>query len=643
MAAGLLAISAYTPARDRQGRLVPGARMDIYANRTTTRVAVYADAALSTPLPNPVVANASGQFPAVWADGGLDSVPILYTLAYSASDGTTIGNPSVFDDIQPSVSLDLIAGQTKAERDLSDLKPVNHLLGGPLATFSPVGNGWATKGFFNLLFDDTNESVSVRQFDFALGANYSKGTPGTGGGSESGPGDEGAKCLMYGGVNMRPGCYKAWTQNLLMHLAEGVTPEYVNIVEFDIDNHSGQSFGTGIGTAGLTGAAVWGVTINGGNPAAHTVTGAQAIISSAAGPIYERGYVVAPGAVVQAAFDDYSNGTASYRDLGSHEYGVDLSGAYSAMGVRVPNGVSYGAKRNNNTNAALMALDASNNLQLGASGVTDTFVGTSLYPNADNAKALGGGSLRFSAIYLATAPIVTSDPEQKTDMRRVSDYDYGPIFDAVSGWSYQFKVGGQEQVLAPCIETVQATETVEVAEEYIEIIDGAAVRQVRMITEERPLWDELPLVDAEGAPILREVVELDVDDQGVQRMIRVRTPARDDAGNPMVDEQGEPVFVISEQPAKRKRMIPATHRVARMVKKEILKETYVDRAGARRHWGFDADEIAAIGDILGEDFAGYVVGENGEKFIRPDQLAPFLWEEVKALRRRVSALENRVV
>lgn len=107
MAAGMLAISNYTPARDRNGRLVPGARLDVYQNRTTTRVSVYANAALTIPLPNPVIANASGVFPAVWAEGGSLESPILYQLAYSASDGSSIGNPSSFSDVQPGVSLAL--------------------------------------------------------------------------------------------------------------------------------------------------------------------------------------------------------------------------------------------------------------------------------------------------------------------------------------------------------------------------------------------------------------------------------------------------------------------------------------------------------------------------------------------------------
>lgn len=103
MAAGRLSLSQYMPARDRQGRLVPGARMRVWQNRTTTNAAVFSDAGLNTPLTNPVVANASGRFPEVWVDGGTAEAPTLFTLAFSASDGSTIGNPSVFDDVSTSV------------------------------------------------------------------------------------------------------------------------------------------------------------------------------------------------------------------------------------------------------------------------------------------------------------------------------------------------------------------------------------------------------------------------------------------------------------------------------------------------------------------------------------------------------------
>lgn len=155
MAAGLLAITNYSPARDRNGALVPGARMRVRQNRTTTLATVYADANLTTPLANPVIANSSGQFPAVWAQGGTAEAPVLYSVDYSASDGTTIGNPNSFDDVQPSVSLDLVSGALKADIDLDNVPdaaliergprtiPVNNLVAflGDSITANGIANG----------------------------------------------------------------------------------------------------------------------------------------------------------------------------------------------------------------------------------------------------------------------------------------------------------------------------------------------------------------------------------------------------------------------------------------------------------------------------------------------------------------------
>ena len=115
MAAGMLAVSAYTPARDRNGRLAPGARMRVWQNRTTTNAAIFADAALTTALTNPVVANSSGQFPAVWASSGTEADPVLYTVKYELADGGSIGNPSTFDDVRPGVSLGLVSAATKLD------------------------------------------------------------------------------------------------------------------------------------------------------------------------------------------------------------------------------------------------------------------------------------------------------------------------------------------------------------------------------------------------------------------------------------------------------------------------------------------------------------------------------------------------
>lgn len=106
MAAGMIILPQYMPARDRSGRLVSGARLTVYANRTTTKATIYADAALTTPLANPVVANSSGQFASIWTEAGTVDVPSLYTLAVSGASGESIGNPAVFHDWQPSLDAD---------------------------------------------------------------------------------------------------------------------------------------------------------------------------------------------------------------------------------------------------------------------------------------------------------------------------------------------------------------------------------------------------------------------------------------------------------------------------------------------------------------------------------------------------------
>lgn len=98
MAAGRIVLSQYFPARDRNGFLVGGAKLFVYANKTTTKAPIYSNAGLTTPLTNPVVANSSGQFPSIWADDAS-----LYTLSITGPTGTSIGNPSVFDDFSVSV------------------------------------------------------------------------------------------------------------------------------------------------------------------------------------------------------------------------------------------------------------------------------------------------------------------------------------------------------------------------------------------------------------------------------------------------------------------------------------------------------------------------------------------------------------
>ncbi|MFZ2770029.1 MAG: hypothetical protein WAZ50_02810, partial [Minisyncoccia bacterium] len=105
MAAGRVVLSQYFPARDRNGRLVAGAKLYVLVNGTTSELApIFANEAMTTPLANPVVANSSGQFVSIWADD-----TDLYTLSITGPNGESIGNPSVFEDCSLTSILSIVS------------------------------------------------------------------------------------------------------------------------------------------------------------------------------------------------------------------------------------------------------------------------------------------------------------------------------------------------------------------------------------------------------------------------------------------------------------------------------------------------------------------------------------------------------
>lgn len=69
---------------DTAGRPIAGAHAYFYRSGTSTLTAVYADAALSTPRTNPVIADIHGLLPAIYLD---DS--ILYRVVFTGADGDT--------------------------------------------------------------------------------------------------------------------------------------------------------------------------------------------------------------------------------------------------------------------------------------------------------------------------------------------------------------------------------------------------------------------------------------------------------------------------------------------------------------------------------------------------------------------------
>jgi hypothetical protein len=100
MAAGRLIWPLIEPVLDATGRVVSGAVLKVYANRTTTLVGIFADMAMLTPVANPqtgiYASDSAGRFftqtHAFWVPAGL-----LYSMRVDRPDGTF----DVINDIQP--------------------------------------------------------------------------------------------------------------------------------------------------------------------------------------------------------------------------------------------------------------------------------------------------------------------------------------------------------------------------------------------------------------------------------------------------------------------------------------------------------------------------------------------------------------
>ena len=131
MAAGRFVVPPYFPARDRDFNLLSGALLYVYQNETTTKVNIYTDEALTVLSSNPVVANSSGQFPAIYADAGTESVPVLYSVSVTTSTGASPGNPFNFDNYRPSVDWETATlALAEAAADVGVLFSLLHRLDG---------------------------------------------------------------------------------------------------------------------------------------------------------------------------------------------------------------------------------------------------------------------------------------------------------------------------------------------------------------------------------------------------------------------------------------------------------------------------------------------------------------------------------
>lgn len=179
MAAGRIVLSTLMPARDRNDRLVAGAKLYVYTNRTTTPVTIYTTSALTTSQANPVVANSSGQFPDIWIEAGTSAAPSLYTVSITGPNGESIANPSVFDDYSPSLNYasdvtafartlldDTSAAQMRTTLGADLAANVNYTAGGTGASAvtvsAVIGASFRSPLMYGAIGDGTSHPLSER-------------------------------------------------------------------------------------------------------------------------------------------------------------------------------------------------------------------------------------------------------------------------------------------------------------------------------------------------------------------------------------------------------------------------------------------------------------------------------------------------
>lgn len=110
MAGKRIVIGGYMPALDLNGYPVAGAKLRFYTNLTTTLATVYTSAALTVAHPNPVIADAAGQFPSIFADEAT-----AFSVEITDGDDKPINGLRNRDNVRTSLFFGQEAAESAAE------------------------------------------------------------------------------------------------------------------------------------------------------------------------------------------------------------------------------------------------------------------------------------------------------------------------------------------------------------------------------------------------------------------------------------------------------------------------------------------------------------------------------------------------
>lgn len=232
-------------------------------------------------------------------------------------------------------------------------------------------------------------------------------------------------------------------------------------------------------------------------------------------------------------------------------------------------------------------------------------------PYTDNATTLGTSSYRWSTVYAATGTINTSDAREKIVDRAIDGDAALALVEEIEPFLFRWREGGTdiEYIDEVYEEQDQATEIVVETVTEIEVADGVARPVERQRKTRRAIFDEVPVVGADGEPLTRAV------------------PYTDDDGKPAVRE------------------VPILHRVPRMetVSRTRRVPVATPRPGERLHAGVSAQDVRAALLANGLDCAAWGLDDKNDpdsrQHLRPDQMMWLLWSAVRTLAGRVETLE----
>lgn len=560
-------------AEDIDGGVIVGAKLYWYTRGTSTPKITYSDRALTVPNTNPVIANAAGRFGPIWLDD--DGGKFILTDA----DG---------DPTAPLITRDDVCLASS---------PI--MTGTQSFTAAPLGNSGSTKTSRKLEAATSSGNANAREFMDILSLSSSHGYGGT-------PAND--KVTQYRSFVAAAGSADGWVGNDLFRQETNDTIN-AHVVEFDFDMISNNKYGTTAAGAGLVGGTLagggafatgsaHGVVVTGIATGTGTIT--SAFTAASGTNMFQRGFTAAVGCI-QAGFEEVSAASSAFRSAGANADGLNtVLASYSGAAVLIGNTQAIQSLTSGGARRTLLKMDASSNLLLGTDTITaatNVLVGSSILPVTDNVVQVGGAGARYTAIWAVNGAIQTSDPSEKVEIAPISIDIASRIMDSIDPITFKWKIGGRDLETEHVTDIVHATEIVKNPIQPVEIINGMATlcNTERLIEEF--IYDDVPLFNADGSPVI-------------------------------IERHGAPTG------------IQASYRMPRMVEKVVERPVYRDRPGKRTHWGWNAEQVRDAFASQGVDFGGFIEAEDGLLALRPDQLVPVLWAAVKGLAARIATLED---